>query len=234
MATKKRPLTELQKRFVLEYLVDLNATGAAKRAGYSPRSAHMAGHDALKNPDIALAIQKAIDARAERTKMTADNALRILWDRATADPRELVEVKVGNCRHCNGDGFMRQRTKAEMVKDLAQWVDDGNDAVAFDEAGGVGFKETNPTHPDCPSCGGEGYPRVVIKESSKLTAAGASLYAGAKMGKYGLEITLHDQSRNLEMIGRHLKLFTDRIEVDVGDELAMKLKEARERIAKQG
>jgi len=44
-----------------------------------------------------------------------------------------------------------------------------------------------------------------------------------------LKIKLADKSKNLELLGRHLKLFTDKIEIDVGGELAQRMKEARER-----
>ena len=51
--------TEKQKRFVREYLVDLNGTGAAKRAGYSERSAYSIAHELLRKPRIATAVAQA-------------------------------------------------------------------------------------------------------------------------------------------------------------------------------
>ena len=53
------PLNEKQKRFVLEYLIDLNATQAAIRAGYSKKTAYSMGQQNLKK----LEIQKAIQAK---------------------------------------------------------------------------------------------------------------------------------------------------------------------------
>ena len=50
------PLTPRQERFVAEYLVDLNATQAAIRAGYSPHTAGAQGHDLLRKPEIASAV----------------------------------------------------------------------------------------------------------------------------------------------------------------------------------
>ncbi len=58
-------LTPKQARFVEEYLIDLNATAAAKRAGYSERTAYAQGQRLLKNVEIAAAIQKAQKARSE-------------------------------------------------------------------------------------------------------------------------------------------------------------------------
>ncbi len=65
-------MTPKQKRFVEEYLLDLNATAAAKRAGYSKRTAYAQGQRLLKNVEIAAAIQKAQKARSERTKIDQD------------------------------------------------------------------------------------------------------------------------------------------------------------------
>ena len=65
-------LTEKQKRFVEEYLVDLNATQAAIRAGYSPKTAYSMGQRLLKNVEVQKAIQEAIQERQKRTEITQD------------------------------------------------------------------------------------------------------------------------------------------------------------------
>ncbi len=64
----KGKLTPKQQLFVAEYLVDLNATQAAVRAGYSNKSAYSVGHENLKKPEVAAAMQ----ARLERTKAGQD------------------------------------------------------------------------------------------------------------------------------------------------------------------
>lgn len=69
-------LTAKQQAFVREYLVDLNATQAAIRAGYSAKTAGQIGGENLEKPEIAAAIQAAMDARAERTEITADYVLQ--------------------------------------------------------------------------------------------------------------------------------------------------------------
>lgn len=56
-------LTEKQKRFVQEYLVDLNATQAAIRAGYSPRRASELGYQLLQKTTVQSAIDKALQGR---------------------------------------------------------------------------------------------------------------------------------------------------------------------------
>lgn len=69
-------LTDRQARFVLEYLVDLNATQAVIRAGYSKSGARQEGARLLSNAGIAAAIQEQQDARAARTLVTADRVVR--------------------------------------------------------------------------------------------------------------------------------------------------------------
>lgn len=73
-------LTAKQQTFVNEYLVDLNATQAAIRAGYSEKTAGQQGEQLLKKLEIAQAVQKAMDARAERTGITADYVLEGIRD----------------------------------------------------------------------------------------------------------------------------------------------------------
>ena len=102
-----------QQRLVEEYLVDLNATQAANRAGYSEKTARSMGSKNLTKPDLQAAIAEARARQEERTQITANKVLREAWNTAIADVRELVQVKVGCCRHCHGEGFRRQRTIAE-------------------------------------------------------------------------------------------------------------------------
>lgn len=74
MSTK--PLTPKQQRFVDEYLIDLNATQAAIRAGYAPGSASVTGSQLLANPKIATEVAEAKKVRSERTEITADWVLQ--------------------------------------------------------------------------------------------------------------------------------------------------------------
>ena len=71
-------LTPKQQRFVEEYLIDLNATQAAIRAGYSEKTANEIGAENLAKPSIAKAIQEAQNIRSERTKIDADYVLKRL------------------------------------------------------------------------------------------------------------------------------------------------------------
>ena len=83
-------LTAKQRLFVDEYLVDLNATQAAIRAGYSERTAYSVGHENLKKPDIQQAISEASKARAERTGIDQDRVVDELAKIAFADMAHYV------------------------------------------------------------------------------------------------------------------------------------------------
>ncbi len=72
---KKKVLTSKQQRFCQEYLIDLNATKAAIRAGYSKKTARSQGQRMLTNVDIQAAIQQRMDARALRVGLKADDVL---------------------------------------------------------------------------------------------------------------------------------------------------------------
>lgn len=79
------PLTPKQAAFVREYLIDLNATQAAIRAGYSEKTAYSQGQRLLKNAEVQAAIAKAQAQRAKRLQLTADDVLKGLYAEATYD-----------------------------------------------------------------------------------------------------------------------------------------------------
>lgn len=68
-------LTAKQQMFVKEYLIDLNATQAAIRAGYSEKTAGQIGEQNLKKLEIAAAIQEAMDKRFKKIEITSDYVL---------------------------------------------------------------------------------------------------------------------------------------------------------------
>jgi phage terminase small subunit len=69
------PLTPKQEHFVEEYLIDLNATQAAIRAGYSEKTADQQGHQLLKKTLVSAAIAEAQAERSARTSVTQDYVL---------------------------------------------------------------------------------------------------------------------------------------------------------------
>ena len=78
-------MTPRKQRFVDEYLVDLNATQAAIRAGYSARTAEQQGPRLLGNVEIAQAVQAAQQARSHRVLINQDDVLRGLRREATLE-----------------------------------------------------------------------------------------------------------------------------------------------------
>lgn len=90
-------MTPKQAAFVREYLIDLNATQAAIRAGYSVRTAKSIGQENLTKPDIATAIAAAKAERSERTRVDADWLLMRLAEEAEADVADIYDEH-GNLR----------------------------------------------------------------------------------------------------------------------------------------
>nr|RAW03656.1 terminase small subunit [Aerococcus urinae] len=84
-------LTAKQQLFVVEYLKDLNATQAAIRAGYSKKSAAEVGHENLRKPQIAEAIEAAMNARTKRAELDADWVLKRLAEELGADLNDLFD-----------------------------------------------------------------------------------------------------------------------------------------------
>lgn len=172
VVAKQAELTPKQALFVREYLVDLNATQAAIRAGYSKKTAASQAERLLRNVEIASAVQAHMDKRAGAIEISATRVLQEIAKLAFFDPRKLL----------NSDG---------SPKPIQELDDETAMAVA-----GID---------------------IVTKGNDDLGYADI------------LKIKLADKSKNLELLGRHLKLFTDKVELDVGGELAKRMKEARER-----
>ena len=84
-------LTPKQGRFVEEYLVDLNATQAAIRAGYSTKTAKAIGHENLARPNLAQAIQDAMTERSKRTEVSQDRVVKELARIAFASLGEVIK-----------------------------------------------------------------------------------------------------------------------------------------------
>lgn len=71
-------MTKKQKRFVEEYLIDLNATQAAIRAGYKAENARQLANENLTKPYIAAAIDRAMAERSKRTGINQDRVIQEL------------------------------------------------------------------------------------------------------------------------------------------------------------
>ncbi len=85
------PLNARQALFVEEYLVDLNATQAAIRAGYSSNGASAQAARLMKDPSVKTAIREAFQRRSERTQIRQDRVIKELARVAFFDPRKLYD-----------------------------------------------------------------------------------------------------------------------------------------------
>lgn len=85
-------LTPKQRRFVDEYLIDLNATQAAIRAKYSAKTAASQGERLLRNVEVQAALTSGMNARSERTQITQDRVLQEYARIAFFDPRNLFNA----------------------------------------------------------------------------------------------------------------------------------------------
>ena len=85
----KNKFTTKQHTFIEEYLIDLNATQAAIRAGYSKKTAKEMGCENLSKPNIQEAIRVAMDERSQRTKIDADRILNEIAKIGFSDIRQI-------------------------------------------------------------------------------------------------------------------------------------------------
>ena len=147
-------LTAKQKRFIEEYLIDLNATQASIRAGYSPNTAQEIGSENLSKPIIKNEIDKAIAERSRRTGINQDRVLREIAKIAFVNPSDVINFN--------------QATVKENASD---------DDLAV--ISGVKIKSI-------PTDDGD------IQER---------------------EVKLYDKLKALDMLGKHLGMFTDKVEL---------------------
>ena len=118
-------LNEKQKRFVSEYIIDLNAKQAAIRAGYSPIGAEPQASRLLSNAKIQTEIAKAMEDREKRTGITQDRVLAELSAIAFAKATDYVEV--------GKDGLVK-------IKPTASLTDEQKKAIAGIKEGANGIE----------------------------------------------------------------------------------------------
>lgn len=82
-------LTAKQQRFIVEYLIDLNAAQAAIRAGYAMKGAKDQAYQLMQRPEVVAAIKEAIEARNQRVQVDADYVLNRLTE---IDQMDLLDI----------------------------------------------------------------------------------------------------------------------------------------------
>lgn len=167
-------MTEKQKIFADEYLIDLNATRAYRKAYPSVKKDETAAAAAarmLRNVKVAEYIQERMQERQKRTEITQDRVLQELAAIAFARATDYAEVK------------------DECVK---------------------------------------------IKDTKDLDEQQVRAIAGIKEGKFGIEVKLNDKEKALELLGRHLGMFKDKVEVSSLEEEKKKLGDILEQLRGDG
>ena len=91
-------MTQKQKRFIEEYLIDLNATQAAIRAGYSPDTAQQTGSENLSKPVIRAQIDRAMAERSKRTGVNAERVIQELAKIAFVNAAEVIDPKTATVK----------------------------------------------------------------------------------------------------------------------------------------
>ena len=170
-----RELTPKQKMFVAEYLVDLNATQAAIRAGYSPKRAMEIGYQLLHKTTMQAALKVAMDNRAARTGITADRVLKEYAKIGFADIKDFLSFGT--------------------VKTEVDWDADANKPI-------FGYKQV-----------------VEAKPSDEVDGTLINEVSINRDGTF--KFKLHDKKGALDMIGKHLGMFTENL--NVTGELAVKI-----------
>lgn len=210
-----------QALFAREFLVDLNGTQAAIRAGFSARSAAVTASRMLKNAKVVEALSELQQARIERLDLKGDELVQFWRSVLEANPNSLMQFKVSACRHCWGIDFAYQCTPAEFPQKRAEWkikrqnlLERANDAEGgeadigdFNSHEGDWYDSRRDPNQDCPECFGDGVGEVFLKDTRLLTGPELALYAGARKTKDGTEILTHSKERAGELLGRSLGIF---------------------------
>lgn len=123
-------LTPKQQRFVEEYLVDLNATQAAIRAGYSAKTAGQQAEQLLKKLEIAAAVKDGQETRSKRTEITQDRVLQEFARLAFSNMKDFAEF---------GPDGVKLKDLETMDDDAARCIAEVSETTSKD-GGSVRFK----------------------------------------------------------------------------------------------
>jgi phage terminase small subunit len=181
---KDSKLTPKQQLFIREYLKSLNATAAAKAAGYSEKTAEQQGCRLLRNVQIAEEVAKAQEKRCEKLEISADRVLQELALLGFANMMDYMTITAG------GEAFV---DLSKLTREQAAAIQE----ITVDETGGGSGDNKR-----------EAVQRTRFKLANKKDA--------------------------LELLGKHLKLFTEKIELTGDAAILQSLMEGRQRVAKHG
>lgn len=125
MADKIKKFTDKQRKFINEYLIDLNATQAAIRAGYSKKTAQRMGSENLLKPVIKGEIAEKQQKLALKTEISQERVLQEEKCLAFYDPAMIFELENGSAKHPN-DIPENVRRAISDIRVTEKKDDDGN------------------------------------------------------------------------------------------------------------
>lgn len=209
---QSRPLSARQDQFCREYLLDLNATKAAIRAGYAPTSAPQHASKLLTDARIEARIEALRKERNERLNMTADDVVKALVSIVKADPRKLTKLCVGPCRYCWGIDHAYQWRTLREYEDAQRKAEERQSKHMPTMEGGFGYNVTHKPNADCPECNGLGHRYTLFTPTDEIDGPEAVLFQGVKETRDGLQFVMADKGKALERLADHLGIYDKRDE----------------------
>lgn len=123
---KQRELTDKQERFAEEYLVDLNVTAAAIRAGYTARSAGQTGHKLMKNDQIAALIQAGRERISTTVEVTQDAIAAELALLGFSNMLDYITIGKDGDAYVDLSNLTREQAAAIASVEVEDWVEGRN------------------------------------------------------------------------------------------------------------
>ncbi|HFF9410700.1 TPA: terminase small subunit [Escherichia coli] len=187
-------ISDQQAKFAMLVAQGKKPTEAYRLAGYEGEgnTAWVAASRLYRNDKVFRAISYFRNQYQKRYTADLDLLVSQLMAIVQADPNQLAQFRRVNCRYCWGENHLYQwRDIEEFDKAAEKASKDGKPAPEY---GGLGFVDNAIPNPDCPKCCGEGTGQLYMADTTLLDGDARQLYAGAKLGKFGVEILLEDKA----------------------------------------
>lgn len=186
-------ISDQQAKFAMLVAQGKNLIEAYRLAGYEGTGnvASAAASRLLRNVKVYRAISWFRNQYQKRYTADLDLLVGQLMSIVQADPNELTQFRRVNCRYCWGENHLYQWRDIEEFDKAAEKA--SKDGKLAPEYGGLGFVDNAIPNPDCPKCCGEGRGEIHIADTTLLDGDARLLYAGAKYGKFGVEILMEDK-----------------------------------------
>jgi len=213
-------INELDEYFCQIYVATRNE-GFSYRVAFDPQAtvtspAHSRAAQGKIND--ACIMQRIVEMRKKQEEAETATLPEIFnrWlAMATADPDELIGLRIGACRYCHGADHGYHWKAHEYEEELRRYernvrgAKNPTDYEMPDIAGGFGYDHTSAPHPRCPECRGEGVQRIVARDTSQLSPQAKLLYGGVEQTSKGFKIIIADRVKALENVTRMLGGFKD-------------------------